>query len=208
MILAGLALLAVLFARRKGPAAKDRLFIPAALLSLAVVVCGGFVLYLGVQSEGGLQPHAVAGDDDLLDMDLNQSAGDFEFISVYGDSTGTLSDYHGKVVVLNVWATWCAPCLTEIPELNRLHKRYQDRGVVVLSLSDESPEELRDFNNRLRLETVSATVEDMSDLPRPIQKAFEIRPTTYIIDRDGNLRRYVLGARSYGYFEQAILPHL
>ena len=208
MIVAGIAMLVILYSKRNGPARADRLYGVASILAVAVVICGSVVLFLGARQEGGVRPHAVAGADDLLEMDLRQPADDFEYLLVDDETTVRLSDLKGKVVILNVWATWCAPCLTEIPELNRLQERYADDGLVIVSLSDESPAELRAFESSLALTTVSATVRDVGALPRPIRKAFEIRPTTYIIDRNGDLRRYILGARNYSYFEQAVLPHL
>ncbi len=208
MIVAGLGMLAILYNRRNGPARQDRLYSIAAVLAVAVVILGGVILTVGANQEGGVRPHAVAGADDLLEMDLREEAEDFEYVLVDDETTARLSDARGKVVILNVWATWCGPCLTEIPELNRLQQRYGPDGLVVISLSDESPEELREFEKMLALESVSATVPDIGKLPRAINKAFEIRPTTYVIDREGVLRRFILGARSYSYFEQAIRPLL
>ena len=49
-----------------------------------------------------------------------------------------LADYKGKVVLVNIWATWCAPCRAEMPALDRLYQERKDRGFVVLGMSDES----------------------------------------------------------------------
>ena len=58
----------------------------------------------------------------------------------------SLGDYAGKVVLLNFWATWCAPCVREIPSLNRLYERFADKGFVVLAVSvDEDGEQYRQF---------------------------------------------------------------
>src|SRR5215204_4208253 len=75
----------------------------------------------------------------VLEADLPMSDG----------SSIKLASFSGKVVFLNLWATWCGPCRTEIPELVRLHQEFQSRGVEVIGLSTESPEgsseAVRDF---------------------------------------------------------------
>jgi len=208
MIVSGVAMLALLYARRSGPARRDKLYGVAAALAVAVVVCGVAVLYMGAMTGGGVRPYAVAGPDDLLEMDLNQAAEDFTYTRVDNGSTERLSDSEGKVVIINVWATWCAPCLQEIPELNRLQDRYRDDGLVVLSISDETLDELVAFEDAIGMNTLSAYAREMEQLPVTVRKAFEIRPTTYIVDRQGNYRKYILGARDYAYFEKAIKPYL
>src|SRR4030095_7267361 len=64
---------------------------------------------------------------------------DAELKSVSGNSL-KLSDYSGKVLLVNLWATWCGPCRMETPELVKLHKEYQDRGVELIGLSTEDPD--------------------------------------------------------------------
>jgi len=206
MVVAGFAILVVLYRNRH--VRGDRLFAVAVGLAIAVITCGFVAMYLGAQVGGGLQPHAVAGPDDLLEMDLLQKADDFEYVILDTGTTARLSDALGKVVIVNVWGTWCPPCLVEIPELNRLQDRYGPDGLVVISISDETPEELLEFEKSIDLTTVSAHTADVGELPVSVRKAFEVRPTTYIIDRQGNFRKYILGARDYAYFERAVEPYL
>lgn len=206
MVVAGVAIMIVLYRNRQ--ARGDRLYKVAMGLAVAVILCGFVALYLGAQVGGGVQPHAVAGPDDLLEMDLLQKADDFEYVVLDTGETARLFDDLGKVVIVNVWATWCAPCLAEIPDLNRLQERYGPEGLVVISISDEMPDELIEFEKSIDLTTVAAYTEELDSMPVSVRKAFEIRPTTYIVDRDGNYRRYILGARNYAYFERAIEPYL
>lgn len=58
---------------------------------------------------------------------VNQQAPDFTLTSIYGESV-TLSDYRGKVMLLDFWATWCGPCREEIPELSQLYSTYKIKG--------------------------------------------------------------------------------
>jgi len=142
------------------------------------------------------------------EMDLAVPAQDFQFRDVETGRDHALSQYRGKVVLLNLWATWCPPCLSEIPELNRLHTTYEDQGLVVISVSDEAVADLRSFERNLPLETLSAFVAPTGDLPDLVRAGFEIRPTSYVIDRDGTVRKYILGARSFRYFERMVQPYL
>ncbi len=145
---------------------------------------------------------------EIIDMALDADAGNFVYRHVDGDSEGDLQSLEGKVVLVNFWATWCAPCLREIPELNRLARDYEDQGVVVLSVSDEDPETLANFDRQFGLDTRSVRVNPGEPLPAPFTQAFEVRPTSFVIDRTGRVKRYMLGARSYEIFERFIIPNL
>lgn len=139
---------------------------------------------------------------------LNQAAPDFTFRLVDTDEEQRLSDYRGKVVLLNLWATWCAPCLSEMPTLNQLHQDYADEGLIVLNISDEANGMLRDFRGIVDMQTVYARVDDKTDTPQPIQSGFDLLPRTFLIDRDGQMRLSILGERSYAQFEGIVTPYL
>ncbi len=181
------------------------------LIAGLAMISGIWLIVMTAQVDGSVvtpSRGAIASPDQIEDMDLLAPAEDFEFKLVANGEAQSLSDLEGKVVILNLWATWCPPCLYEIPDLNRIHRDYADSGVVVLSVSDELPEELRAFSNTRPLETLSAFVDPSDGLPQSVRAGLEIRPTSYVIDRDGMLRKYILGARSYSYFRRAIEPHL
>jgi thiol-disulfide isomerase/thioredoxin len=136
---------------------------------------------------------------------LEEPATDFAFRLVDTNETVQLSDYEGQIVLLNLWATWCAPCLKEMPDLNRLAQRYGNDGLAVLTISDEDRATIREFEETLPLQTVSGYMND-DDIPEPF--SFFVRPTTYLIDREGQVRLYVLGARDYAFWEQLTQPYL
>ncbi len=117
-------------------------------------------------------------------------APDFTLASVDG-KTITLSQLRGKVVLLDFWATWCAPCRLAIPHLNDLHKAYRKRGleIIGLSLDKGSPERVRRFAVNMGIEYTIIMADD------DLVKNYGISPipTTYLIDRDGYISNKWVG---------------
>ncbi len=210
MMAVGLAFLYFLLANRPGYKPADPTEWAGALLSGALVLSSLALIVITLQGADS-QPvmFVAAGTEqpEILDMALATEAGNFSFTSVDDGVERDLESLEGKVVLLNFWATWCAPCLQEIPELNRLAERYPD-DLVVLSLSDEDPQTLTGFEEFLELSTFSNYVPLGSVLPAPFADAFTIRPTSFVIDRDGVVRRYLLGQRSYDIFERFVTPYM
>ena len=103
-----------------------------------------------------------------------------------------LSDYKGKVVVLDFWATWCAPCRASLPHLNEVQGRFSKQGLVVLGISvdDAEPQEVRQFADKLGLKFRMAMADErVLDLYGPIRTI----PTTFFINRKGEVTRRVVG---------------
>ena len=103
----------------------------------------------------------------------------------------TLSELRGKVVVLNFWATWCAPCVEELPSLVNLQQRMRNKGITVLAVSVDQDESLyrrfvQDHNVNL------LTVRDANQKSNNLYGTFKF-PETYIIDRNGVMRRKFIG---------------
>ncbi len=127
---------------------------------------------------------------------------DISFRRVADDTLQHLHEFEGKVVVLNLWATWCPPCLKEMPTLDRLQASYKDRGLVVITLSDEPQERLQAYMQRHPMELLSGYTSSFEWL-----KIETFRPFTLIIDRKGILRQHVFGELSYEDFELNIRPY-
>ena len=115
-----------------------------------------------------------------------------------------LSSFHGRVVLLNFWATWCAPCRTEIPELNGLQHDLEASGLTVVGVSwDDSADSVREFQKEIPQDyTVLLNGEEVQDKFAGIRSL----PTTYIIDREGNVRQRIIGARDRTQFKAALKP--
>ena len=132
----------------------------------------------------------------------------FEFQLVSTQETLNISDYSGRVILLNFWATWCQPCITELPELDALQVAYSDQGLVVVTLSDEELDELNLYSDLLPQETVSGYIQP-NDLPESFQNELANgRPVTYVIDAEGMIRERIRGAGNFEYFEGLVTPWL
>jgi peroxiredoxin len=104
----------------------------------------------------------------------------------------TLSQLHGQVVVLNFWATWCAPCVEEVPSLVEMQRRLKGKGVTVLAVSvDVDDNAYRHFVTDHGLSLL--TVRDPDQKSNALYGSFKF-PETYIIDRNGVMRRKFIGA--------------
>jgi thiol-disulfide isomerase/thioredoxin len=103
-----------------------------------------------------------------------------------------LSEFRGRPMVVDFWATWCTPCRANMPHLDRIQQRYRDRGLVVLGLSvdDESPVEVRHFADHLGVRFRLAMANDAAlDQWGPVRSL----PTTVFIGRHGEIVRRVVG---------------
>ncbi len=96
-----------------------------------------------------------------------------------------LSDYKGKVVVLNFWASWCGPCIQEMPALSELQKNYADKGLKVISIAvDDQKETLLDVKTKVNIDFPV-----LLDSKSEIKNKYKISgfPETFIINREGKL---------------------
>lgn len=108
-----------------------------------------------------------------------------------GATTATFkgpADYRGKVTLVNLWATWCIPCITEMPTIQKLYDRYRDSGFVVAAVATDDPpfaDRVRDFAAERHL-----TFEILHDGSGDIEQAYGTRgiPSTYLLDREGRVR--------------------
>ena len=119
-----------------------------------------------------------------------------------------LADFKGRVVVLNFWATWCPPCIREMPSLDRLQAALEDRGLAVLAVSIDrgGAKVIRPFAERLGLERLGL----YHDSKAALFKAFGVTglPTTFLIDRRGQIVGAYPGAAEWDEPEaRALIEH-
>jgi|SRR6476620_8879631 len=112
-----------------------------------------------------------------------------------GERKVTLDQFRGKVVVLNFWASWCPPCITETPSLVAMQERLRDKGIVVVAISaDEDEQAYRRFIKQYGINFV--TVREPSTQTQH-QYGTEKLPESYVSDRNGILRRRMINAADW-----------
>jgi thiol-disulfide isomerase/thioredoxin len=118
-----------------------------------------------------------------------------------------LSDYKGKVVLLNFWATWCPPCRAEMPDLIRMQREYRSRGLRVIGITYPPQEggEVREFVRKLG---VNYPIALGSKETKALFDRTETLPLTLVIDRKGNIIERIEGILLAQEFEQKIKPLL
>lgn len=115
----------------------------------------------------------------------------FDLKTIYGTDVD-LSDYKGKVIVLNVWATWCRPCVAEIPELISAQKALKDSDVRVIGVAvDGGNVDLKKFLDKIRASGFETFIDSKQAIPGKM--GVSVVPTNFIIDGDGNLVAYAEG---------------
>jgi cytochrome c biogenesis protein CcmG/thiol:disulfide interchange protein DsbE len=114
-----------------------------------------------------------------------------DFTVVDSDRKVALGEFRGQVVVLNFWATWCKPCVSEMPSLVQMQRRMRDRGVTVVAVSiDDSDGAYHRFLQNYGIDLL--TVRDADKKSNALYGTFKF-PETYIIDRKGIVRRKFIG---------------
>jgi peroxiredoxin len=120
------------------------------------------------------------------------------------DHSVTLSQFKGQVVVLNFWATWCPPCIEEMPSLVQMQQRMKPQGVTVVAVSVDADD--GNYRRFLRDHNVSLlTVRDADQKSNSLYGTFKF-PETYVIDRNGVVRRKFIGAVDWN--DREVLEYL
>ena len=125
-------------------------------------------------------------------VQLLANAPDFTLRSV-GGANVRLAEQRGQVVLVNFWATWCGPCLQEMPHLNRLHDRYRASGFVLLGVNiDDDPRAATALAIKLGLRFPV-----LLDTDKKVSRVYDMSamPATLLIDRDGRVRHIHRGYR-------------
>lgn len=134
----------------------------------------------------------------------DETVAGISYIDVSDRQTKSLSDLKGKVVLLNIWATWCPPCRREMPDLDKLEREYSPKGLVVVALSDEDIETVNLFQKEHQYRFPLGI---FSSMPASIA-GISTRPVSMLIDTNGNVVDMVVGARGFNFFQGWVKKHL
>ncbi|MBP3039966.1 TlpA family protein disulfide reductase [Bacillaceae bacterium Marseille-Q3522] len=121
--------------------------------------------------------------DNLPGLAIGEKAPDFTLENLQGDSV-RLSDFRGKTVMLNFWATWCPPCKAEMPDMEKFHKEAGEK-VVILAVNMDTYNDVQGF-----AEEIGVSFPILLDNKNEVNKAYKILaiPTTYFIDKEGYIK--------------------
>lgn len=201
LLIAGAAGLAYLILRRRPGGVPQGVleWTGATFALLALLAAVGMSVLAFTRSSGSTKAPPVVG----------REAPPLSFRMVASNEKRALSDYRGKVVLLNLWATWCPPCLDELPQLNRFQETYGPQGGVVVTISDERRATIQRFEKeQLKLKTVSGYLPQERSWPAPYSRVLSSRPFSFVIGPEGTIKNMWAGARDYAFFQRAVLPLL
>jgi thiol-disulfide isomerase/thioredoxin len=138
------------------------------------------------------KPEYAAAMKRFEEVDRRRAAASFSLRDLSGKKWD-LDELRGKVVMVNFWATWCPPCRKELPDLNALYERFQDKGLVVLAISDEEEAVVRKYLGEHPLKFPV-----LRDGGKVVGKAYEIEgiPVTVVYDRAGKLAATAVDQRT------------
>jgi len=114
----------------------------------------------------------------------------------------SLKDYRGKMVLINIWATWCGPCRVEIPDLIKVRNKYKEKGFEVLGVVVSSKP--RDVHAMVKQMKINYPI--LWGTPEALAQFGEINaiPRTFLLDRDGKIVEDIVGSRNFQFFDQMI----
>ena len=162
---------------------KPIIIIPAVILALLFAIAGGYYLYPGQQSPAGpkiVKNPYVKPQTPLL----GAIRPDFELPDVSG-KIRHVQEWDGRVLVINFWATWCRPCLTEIPAFIRLQDTYGEQGLQFVGIALHTADEIKEYIAKVGMNYPSLTGNDpVINVAKSLGNRFIVLPYTVIIDRD------------------------
>ncbi len=131
-------------------------------------------------------------------------APDFKLQTLDGQ-TVALSDFRGKKVIVNMWATWCPPCRAEMPDMQKFYEKYKDEGVEILAVNltqaEKNKEDVARFLKDYGI-TFTVVLDEMGEVSEKYQA--QAIPTSYLIDSKGIIREKITGPMSYDWMVEKI----
>ncbi|UAL47937.1 redoxin domain-containing protein [Sutcliffiella horikoshii] len=173
------------------------------LLSIAIILLAVAIIFVNVWEKPASEENSeatsvdVTKDESIPGVDLGEvqegnQAPDFTLTTLEGEEL-KLSDYRGKKVILNFWATWCPPCKAEMPHMQSFYEEnHEEVEVIAVNLTnmDKGEEAINSFVEDYEL-TFAIPLDEAGDIGMQYQ-AFTI-PTSYAIDEDGIIQKKIIG---------------
>jgi peroxiredoxin len=131
---------------------------------------------------------------DYVFAKAHSTAPDFTLNDLSGKKV-TLSQFRGKVVILNFWSIWCGPCLAEMPSLNKLYLEFKDRGLVVMAVAEDPAE--KPLRSYIQEKGIAFTI--LMDKDKKVYFKYSLFgiPVTFLIDKKGVIAEKFIGERDW-----------
>ena len=171
-----------------------------ALLLIILVAIAGFALHLfynGYVATAGSQQQELDrlfGNMGILKIPHATQPVEIQLKDAFGNWI-RLSDYRGKIVFLNFWASWCAACVVEMPAMEKLHRRLKDKDFVMVAINmQESDTQVKAFFEKLKL-SFTALLDSNGEVAAGF--AVNALPTTFVLDKEGRIVGAAIGPREW-----------
>jgi peroxiredoxin len=174
-----------------------KFILPVILLLMMSVSVGLPLFYNGFFAIAGAQDQELDrlfSNIEILKTPQISRPVEIQLKDVFGN-TVSLSDFRGKVVFLNFWATWCPPCVIEMPSMQKLHRRFKDKNFVMVAInSQETDAQVKSFLDKSKLSFTA-----LLDSSGEVGTGFDVYalPTTFVLDKEGRIIGRALGPRDW-----------
>jgi thiol-disulfide isomerase/thioredoxin len=171
------------------------------LISAAIIlsVAIAYTFYQGSRPKPPTPKSGSTSNNAALPENIMQAS-----INLLDGQKTKLSDYSGKVLIVDLWATWCGPCKQEIPHLVEIAKEYKDKGVEVIGLTNENPETdaewVKQFSKAFNINYPIGWADD--EMQAGLTLGRNSIPQTFIIGRDGKIVKHFVG------FSPRLIPQM
>ncbi|HVX44053.1 MAG TPA: TlpA disulfide reductase family protein [Mycobacteriales bacterium] len=195
---------------RSGPARRARALLAAGIAGIAVVSAGCSAGKDSVGADGGSQFRFVEAnrDGELIADTKRQPIPNLSGTDLSG-KTVRLADYRGKVVLMNFWASWCAPCRAEAPDLQSLYRQDKSAGLQILGINVKDQKQLAAAYVRKQHLSYPNIFDPQSKIALNLSNSPPSAiPSTILIDRKGRVAGIYLGGKTKSEFESVLKPLL
>lgn len=172
-------------------------FYVLSFILVAVVGVGFFLFYtqyVAIAGSPEQELERLFGDMGVLKMPHATRPLEIQLKDITGNRV-SLSDFRGKIVFLNFWATWCPTCVVEMPAMEKLHRRFKDQNFAMIAVNlQESEAQVKSFFEKFKL-SFTALLDSSGEVASGL--AVSALPTTFVLDKKGRILGMALGPREW-----------